>query len=448
MFALATPILLQNLLSSSLNFIDVFMIGRLGESSIAAVGSANQFFFVFLMLIFGLASGTAIFTAQYWGRRDIAGIRATMGIGLTLTMGISLVFMVATMLFPALVISLFTKDPEVIALGSDYLKIIAWCFCIVPLTTSFAVVLRSTENVVFPMYASFAGILLNTGLNYVLIFGHFGFPAMGVIGAAIATLIARSVEMVIVIVITYGRNMPGAARFRDLSGFSFDQFKHYLQRALPVVMQSVGWAGGYSVFSMIYGHISTESLASFNISGSVERICLIFFTGIGAACSIMVGNRIGAGEEDKARGYSQNFILIGLAASVVVSLVLFTLRGYIVDIYQLNDTSRTYMNGILTVISLVLWAKTTNIIMHMGIFKAGGDTLFSMFLDVGGVWLIGIPIVAFAAFYLKLPVHLIVACQAVEEIIKMVIGLRRVISGRWVNNLTSKAAVKPVLQEN
>lgn len=437
MFSLVLPILLQNLLSSSLNFIDVFMIGRLGEVQVAAVGSANQFFFIFLMLIFGLASGTAIFTAQYWGKKDIENIRAVMGIGLSLTIGISVLFTVLTLLFPGFIISMFSGDKDVVALGGSYLRIIACCFFLVSLTTSFVVVLRSTENVIYPMISGIVGILLNTVLNYLLIFGNFGFPEMGAVGAAVATLIARCVELVIVLIVTYSFKLPGAARIKDLIHFTREQFRSYLKRSLPVVLQSVGWAAGYSMYSMIYGHISTESLAAFNIAGSIERICLIFFTGVGSACSIMVGNRIGAGEDERARGYAGNFLTIGVMISIVISLVLFFLRGPIIGIYKLNEISRHYMSGILLVMSVIMWAKACNIIFHMGIFKAGGDTLFSMFVDVGGVWLIGVPIALVTAFVFGMPVHVIVAFLMIEEVTKMSIGFARFLSGKWLNNLVS-----------
>jgi putative MATE family efflux protein len=442
LLALAAPILLQNLLSSSLNFIDVFMVGRLGETALAAVGSANQFFFVFNMLNFGLASGSAIFTAQHWGQKDVKSIRGVMGFGLLLTLGIALIFTVATFLSPDLVIRLFSKDATVIQMGSDYLKIISLTFILTAISISYSVVLRSTENVIYPMVASFVGVITNTVLNYLLIFGHFGFPKMGVSGAAIATLIARFAEMSIIVSITYLRKLPAAVKFADLFSFTRDQATVYIKKALPVVLQAVGWSAGFSMFSIIYGHISTESLAAFSVSGSIERICLIFFTGIGASCSIMVGNRIGAGEEAVARGYAKNFLLLNIGVAIVVSTALFFLRTPIVSIYKLTDTSREYMLGILLVMSLIMWAKSTNIIFHMGILKAGGDTLFSMIVDVGGVWLIGVPIALFAGFVLKLPVNLIVACVTVEEITKMLVAFKRYRSGRWLNRLVEATAAK------
>jgi len=442
LLSLAAPILIQNLLSSSLNFIDVFMVGRLGETALAAVGSANQFFFVFNMLNFGLASGSAIFTAQHWGQKDVKSIRSVMGFGLLLTLAIAVIFMVATFISPNLVIQLFSKDATVVQLGSDYLRIISLTFVITAISISYSVVLRSTENVIYPMIASFVGVITNTVLNYLLIFGNFGFPKMGVAGAAVGTLFARLIEMSIILSITYIRKLPAAVKFADLFRFTHDQAKYYIKKALPVVLQAVGWSAGFSMYSIIYGNISTESLAAFSVSGSIERICMIFFTGIGASCSIMVGNRIGAGEEETARGYAKNFLLLNIGIALVVSTLLFFLRTPIVSIYNLSDTSREYMLGILMVMSLIMWAKSTNVIFHMGILKAGGDTLFSMIVDVGGIWLIAVPIALFAGFVLHFPVHWIVACVTVEEVTKVIIAFLRFRSGRWLNRLVPTTAVR------
>ena len=438
LLSLVIPIILQGLLTSSLNFIDVFMIGQLGETAVAAVGSVNQFMFVFLMLAFGLSSGTAIFTAQYWGAKQLTQIKTVMGLGLLLTLCVSVVFTMVTMLIPGFFISPFTNDPHVLQAGIPYLKIIAPTFIMTGLTFLFASVLRSTENVVFPMSASIIGIVMNTGLNYLLIFGKLGFPELGITGAAIATLIARIIETGLVIFLTYYKKSPAALTFQHMFSYNWELFKKYLQKTLPIVGQSVLWALGFSVYSMVYGHLehnSTGSLAAFNISGTIERICLVFFTSLGGACSIMVGNRIGANEENKARGYAKNFLVIALLLSVVISVILFLLRSTVVDIYKLTDDSKTYIMGILLFMSLIMWAKASNIVFHMGIFKAGGDTLFSMFVDVGGVWLIGVPIALIAGFVIKLPVHYIVACLMIEDIVKMAAAYFRFLSGKWLNNL-------------
>lgn len=439
LLAIATPILLQNILAASLGFIDVFMIGKLGSAYLAGVGSANNFFFVYNMLIFGLASGSAIFTAQYWGQRDVKSIRSVMGIGLSLTLGVAILFALFSFLSPGIAIRFFTSDPLVIAPGVRYLRIISVTFLMTALGINYTVVLRSTENVIYPMIASFTGVILNTVLNYVLIFGHFGAPAMGEAGAALATVIARSVELTIILSITYARKLPSAIRFSDLFSYRLEAFKKYMKRVFPVVLKNVGWAAGYNMFSVIYGHLDTSFLAAFQVAGSIERLCLIFFTGMGSACSIMVGNRIGAGEETTARKFARNFILINLGISVVVSATLILIRVPIASIYtELTETERFYVASILLVMAAAMWAKSCNIMFHMGIFTAGGDTLFSMIVDVGGVWLIGVPIALIAGIVFHLPVHLIAACVTIEEFTKMIIGFIRFRSGRWMHNLVGK----------
>jgi putative MATE family efflux protein len=448
LFIIATPILLQNMLSASLNFIDVFMIGSLGETSVAAVGSANQFFFVFNMLVFGLASGSAIFTSQYWGAREIKNIRTVMGIGIRLTLGIALIFTLSTFLFPEFSIRIFSPDAAVVALGSDYIRIIAFTFLLTALSINYAVVLRSTENVIYPMIGSFVGVITNTVLNYILIFGKFGAPQLGVAGAAYATLIARILETTIILALTYLRKLPAAIRLSDILVFPKDLFVKYIKRVLPVVLQSVGWSAGFSMYAVIYGHISTDFLSAFNISGSIERLCLIFFTGIGSACSIMVGNRIGAGELKKARAYARYFLMIGLGMSIVLSIVLIWARIPISSLYSnLSLTSQSYVRDILLVIAIVMWAKASNIIFHMGIFRAGGDTVFSMIVDVGGVWLVGVPIAAIAGFLLHLPIPFIFAAAAIEEVTKMIVGMIRYRSGRWMNRLVEPSHTEETLSE-
>ncbi len=443
LLAVAAPILIQNILTASMGFVDVFMIGKLGGKALAGVASANDFFFVYIMLIFGLASGSAIFTAQYWGKRDIKSIRSVMGIGLSLTLGIAVLFALFAFLFPSLSIQIFSNDSLVIDSGSRYLQMIAVTFLMTALSINYAIVLRSTENVIYPMLASFSAVIINTILNYILIFGKLGAPEMGVVGAAIATVISRSIELSIILFITYARKLPAAIRLSDLFSYTRDSLNRYLKRVVPVVLQSVGWSAGFSMFSVIYGHLDTMYLSSFKVAGSIERLCLLFFTGLGSACSIMVGNRIGAGEEEHARGYARNFLTINFMLSIVVSFVLLFLRGPLSSLYDnLDSMERYYVAAILLVMACVMWAKSTNIMFHIGIFKAGGDTMFSAIVDVGGVWLIGVPIALIAGFVFHLPVHLIAACVTVEEITKMIVGYVRYRSGRWMHNLVARPASK------
>jgi len=438
LIAIASPIILQNFISSALNFIDVFMVGQLGEEEVAAVGIGNQIFFLFLMFIFSIASGAAIFTAQYWGKKDIKNIHSNLGIGITFSLAISIVFTLVTFLFPETLIRIFNSDPQVIELGIQYITIIAFSLIMTSMSIVYATILRSTENVKFPMVTSFIGIALNTILNYLLIFGKFGFPKMGVRGAAIATVIARGAEFVIMLSFTYIMKYPIAASLKNIFSYTKDMVKKFLRIWLPVMGQSVGWALGYSMYSVIYGHISTGAFAAYNIACSIERISLMLFSGLGVACSIMVGNRIGAGEEHKARDYSKNFLLLSVAFSVLIAVILIIIRGYIVNFYNLSEQSNIYLYNLLLVIALIMLARVMNIVFQNGILRAGGDTLFSMIVELGGIWVVGVPLAAIAAFILGLPVYYVMLIAATEELVKMIAGFYRFFSNKWVHNLTKK----------
>lgn len=440
LIAIAFPIIIQNFLTSALNFLDVFMVGQLGETEVAAVGIGNQIFFLFLMFIFSVASAAAIFTAQYWGKKDLKNIYSNLGIGITFALVISAIFTLVTFLFPDTLIRLFNNDPQVIELGAQYLGIIAFSLIMTSISIVYGTILRSTENVKFPMVTGLIGLLLNTGLNYLLIFGKFGFPELGVRGAAIATVIARGVEFTIILSFTYIRKYSLATSLRNIFNYSKEMVKKYTKIWLPVMGQSVGWALGYSMYSVIYGHISTGAFAAYNIACSVERLSLMLFSGLGAACAIMVGNRIGAGEEHKARDYSKNFLFIAAAFSILIAAVLIVVRRYIINFYNLSEQSSLYLYYLLLVIALIMLARVMNITFQMGILKAGGDTLFSMTIEIGAIWLIGVPLAAVAAFIFKLPVYYVMAIAATEELVKMVAAYYRFFSNKWIHNLIKQAA--------
>lgn len=438
LLAIATPIVLQNFLTSALNFLDVFMVGQLGEREVAAVGIGNQVYFLFIMFIFSIATGTAVFTAQYWGKKDIKNIHSHLGIGITFSLAISAIFTIVILLFPGALIRLFNTDPEVIKLGAEYIRIIAFSLIMTSISIVYATILRSTEHVKFPMVASFIGLVLNTLLNYVLIFGKFGFPELKVQGAAIATLIARGVEFSITVGFTYLRKYPAAASLRNIFKFTKEMVKKFLKIWLPIMGQSVGWALGYSMYSVIYGHISTGALAAYNIACSIERISLTVFMGLASACAIMVGNRIGANEEYKARDYSKNFLSLSVALSSVIAIILIIVRGYIVNFYNLPEQSSLYLYHLLLVMALIMLARVMNIIFQNGILRAGGDTLFSMVVELGGIWIVGVPLAAIAAFVFKLPVYYVMAIAATEEFVKMIAGFYRFLSNKWIHNLTKR----------
>lgn len=438
LIAIASPIIIQSFITSSLNFLNVFMVGQLGENEIAAVGIGNQVYFLFQMFIFSLASGTSIFVSQYWGGKKLKDIHSAIGIGLSFTLSVATVFTFFVMFFTKDIISIYSNNSKVIEFSSPYTKIIAISFIISAFSYLYSSVLKSTENVKFPLFVGLIAIFCNFILNYLLIFGNFGFPRLGINGTAVATVTARIIEFVILLAGSYIKKYPTIAPLRQLFNFTKYDIKQYLGKTLPVLGQSMGWSLGFSMYSVIYSNIGIESFAAFNLADSIEKVCLTLFTGMGIACAIMVGNKIGAHENDNARKYSINFIFITIIFSIIVSSILILMRGHIIHFYNLDEKTKEYLYKLLLVIGIILMARAMNIIFMMGILKAGGDTFFAMIVDVGGIWLIGLPIAAFSAFSLRLPVYYVVAFAATEEFVKMSLCIYRFSKNRCLKNLTTQ----------
>jgi putative MATE family efflux protein len=438
---IALPIVAQHFITSTLNAVDVIMIGQLGETAVAAVGLANQVFFLLMLLLFGISSGAGMFTAQFWGKRDLVNIHKVLGIGLLLGMGSSLLFSLAALLFPEFILGIYSKDPAVVALGSVYLRRVAYSYLFTSITFSFASVLRSTENVKLPMFVSIVALSLNTLMNYSLIFGNFGFPEMGVEGAATATLIARSLECFTLVMLTYRLRTPVAATFKKLLSFDRVFLQRYLKVALPVVFNEMIWSLGITIYNIIYARIGTESIAAVNISVTIEGMAFVLFIGISNAAAIMIGNRIGANEEKKAYEYARRTLMIALIGSFKVGAAILISKDAILAFYQISETARMYSSMILTIAGLTLWIRAMNLTLIIGIFRSGGDTRFSLLLDAGSVWLVGVPLALIGAFVLHLPVYGVVVMVMSEEFVKMLIGFWRFASRRWINNLSHKMTV-------
>jgi putative MATE family efflux protein len=435
---IAVPIAAQHFITSSLNVVDVIMIGQLGETAVAAVGLANQVFFLLILLLFGISSGAAMFTAQFWGKKDIESIHKVLGIGLLLGICSSLLFTLAAVLFPEFILGIYSKDPAVIELGSTYLRRVGYSYLFTSITFSFASVLRSTENVKLPMFVSIVALSINTALNYLLIFGNFGFPQMGVEGAAVATLIARSLECVTLLTLTYRLRTPVAARLKQLLSFNIAFVQRYLKIALPVMFNEMMWSLGITIYNIVYARIGTESIAAVNISATIENMAFVLFIGISNAAAIMIGNRIGANEEYKAYDYGRRTLVIGVVGAILIGMAILAGKDAILSLYQISETARQYASTILTIVAFSLWIRVTNMTMIVGIFRSGGDTRFSFILDVGSVWLVGIPFALIGAFVFRFPVTGVVLMIMSEEVVKMGIGLWRFFSRRWINNLTQK----------
>lgn len=436
---LALPIMAQNFLMSTLNFVDTLMIGQLNESAIAAVGIANQFSFFFIIIQFGVHSGISIFTAQYWGKKDIRHIRKLVGVSLLVGIFFGALFSIAAVVFPARIITLFSSDPAVISKGIIYLRIVGISYPVTAVTMVYTFSLRSTEQVLPPLLTSAAAVGVNIVLNYLLIFGKFNFPALGVVGAAIGTCIARHVECGLILLFVYLKQYPSAAPWRYLVKIERLFFRRVLRTAWPVIFHEFTWGLGFSIYNLIYARLGTQAFAAVNICASIEGLALILFLSISNATAIMVGNLIGAGREQAAYVSALKLMLIQVSLAFAVGGIIIANRRFLLSFYNISTTTYTNAYYLLLVICLILWSKVINIGLITGAFRSGGDTRFGLLLDLGGVWLVGIPLGLVGAVVLHLPVYWVMAMVVTEELFKIGLGIPRFLSRKWIRNLVGNS---------
>ncbi|UCH58333.1 MAG: MATE family efflux transporter [Anaerolineales bacterium] len=437
LFSLAFPIALQNFVMSSLNMVGIMLIGQLGETPVAAVGLANQLFFLLTLSLFGISSGAAMFTAQLWGKGDIPNIRRVLGFCLLFSLGVALIFMGVALLAPGAALRLYSQDPLVIVTGSGYLRIFGWSYLFMAITFSYAAVLRSIGDVKRPLFVSTGALVLNTLLSYGLILGKLGFPALGVQGAALAALIARILECLVLLLLTYWHRSPVAAGLGELLRIDKSFVWRVIKPVLPVWLNELLWSLGVTTYYAIYAHIGTDSVAAMNIAASIDSLALVVFVGIGNACAILVGNRIGAGEEDLAYRYAARSLVLGIAAAILIGGLVLLASQPILSFYKVAPGVIEYSRRILLVIALFLWVRVSNMILIIGIFRSGGDTRFSLTVDGGLIWLVGVPAAYLGAFVLHLPIYWVYLLVMSDELTKFVIGLFRFASRKWIHNLAA-----------
>lgn len=435
MLTLALPISLQNLLTCSMTVIDILMVGQLNETAIAAVGIANQFVFMFIVIQFGIHSGVSIFTAQYWGQKDMGRIKHLSGMGILAGLFVALFFSFVSIAMPEHLMALFSKDMEVVHLGAGYLKIVGIVFAFTAVIFSFMSNLRAMGYVKVPMVCSIVAVTLNIILNYILIFGKCGFPALGVTGAAIATSVSKIVECLVMVGIVYGKRYPLAANIKEMFSFDIRFFKRVFVTCWPVFLNELFWVTGISLYKLVYARIGTEAIAAVNIVATIEEFMFIPFFGIFHGGSIIIGNNIGGGREETAHAYGRFLLITQLFMAIGAGVIMILSRDFVLSFYNISPA--TYENAyyLMLVTGLVLWGKTTNFTNIVSVLRGGGDTRFGLFLDLTGVWCIGLPMAFFAAFYLKLPVYWVMAFIAVEELYKLAVGIPRFLSKKWIRNL-------------
>ncbi len=448
-FAITIPIALQNLLNNVLNLVDTLMIGRLGETTVGAVGLANKVFFVFSLLMFGICSGSGILASQYYGKREMVNIRRVLKISLMIGVGASFLFVIPGIFFPKVVMRIFTPSEEMIHIGAIYLGIIAISYPLTAVTNCFVAVLRSMNYVRLPVAITSIAIVVNVVFNYGLIFGEFGLPEWGVAGAAVATLLARVVEVGALLIIVY-LHKAGDGGVGDFIHTKYDKAKEnglaflhrtfvnkYLSTAAPVIANEFMWGLGVTMYSLVYGRMGDAATAAITITGTVEQVALVIFFGICNAAAVILGNEMGADRLDRAERYAKYYIVLLACLSVIGAIIVVLVKEPVIAIFEMPEVVNHYIRLCIITFAIYTPVRMVNCLIIVAILRSGGDTKAALFLDVSSVWFIGLPMAVLGGLVFQLPIYIVYAMITIEEVYKLTLGYLRYRKKKWLKNIVA-----------
>ena len=429
------PIAFQGILNTLLNLVDNMMIGSLGESSIAAVGLANKVFFVFTLLLFGIVSGSSVLTAQYFGKKDVKNIRRVLGLSLIIGLIGAFIFMLAGLFIPKTVMRIFTPNENTIKIGVSYLTVVAISYPLTAVTNCYISLLRATNKVKAPVFITIAAILVNVVLNYTFIYGHFGFEALGVKGAAIATVIARLFEFICILAVVYIGKSEAAAKFKELIDFNKEFIKKYFIIVSPVIANEFVWGLGVTMYSLVYGRMGDSAVASITITQNVEQICVVIFQGLSSATAVILGNELGANKIERADKHAKGFFIIQFMLVLIMATICLIIRKPLIDLFNVDGKVASDIIKCLNVFIIYSPFRMFNLVNIVGVLRSGGDTKASLLLDMTGVWLVGIPFAFLGGIVLKLPIYYVYAMITIEEVYKFILGFIRYRKKKWLRKI-------------
>lgn len=429
------PLMIQQFVSSSLNFIDNLMIGRLGTNYIAAVGFANNVYRIYDLCLFGIYSGMGIFIAQYYGKRDFKVIKQIFGTMVRVGFLIGLVFSMGAYIFAENILSIYTVDPEVLKIGVSYLRRAVFCYNFYSLSFAIGFTFRAMGQTKVPMVASATGVIVNTVFNYFLIYGYGGFPKLEEKGAATATVIARMVELIIFILIVFIKDYNLKGKLKEYLNIPSVLIKEIVKKTIPVFFTELFWILGTIGLTVAYAKLGTKSSAAIQISEVVNALAAIVFMGISNAAAVIIGHTIGQGNIQRVKEYSKKILKV---AAIMALLSVFAIQSsahLIVGLYKLPSDVSVLALQSMRIFGLVVFFKMINWSILIGLFRAGGDTKIAFLADTIPLWCFAVP-VAFIGAYFKLPLYQVVILAEFSEVIKLGIGVFRYKSMKWIKDVT------------
>lgn len=433
---IAVPITLQSLFQSSVSVIDQIMVGQLGSVSIAGAGIGGKFSSLLIVTVTGIATGSGILISQYYGSKNEKGVNDSFIINLIFALLVGGLFSIFSILFSKQIMSIYSTDSSTINYAASYLKIVSFGFIPMTLTIIISSLLRCIGYASYPMIASIISVVLNTVLNYILIFGKLGFPALGLDGAAYATDIARIVEFIMIITFLIKtkkkNNMYLSIRINVDKGFVQKVFRILW----PILMCEFLWCLGENGYAMIYGRIGTDACAAMTLTNPVQSLLIGLFSGIAAAAGIIAGKALGSSRFDDAYIMSERMITMGVVGSVILGGVLSIFSSLYVKIFSIPEYIKQDTVYILYAFSIILFVKVSNMILGGGTLRSGGNTRIVMVIDIIGTWIFGIPMGIVAAFVFDMPIYYVYFILSLEEVVRLIIELIVFKKRLWMKNIT------------
>ncbi len=438
MLRLALPIALQQLLVSCAQLVDTAMVTPLGNVVVSAVGVSSRWIFLMNLFYFGISSGSAAMIAQFWGAKEKSNIKRSYGIALIFGAVVAVIFNAAMFTFPELMLRVFTDEKAVIETGTQYMKIVAFMGAFSAFNQITCTALRATERVNPPLFSSMIAVAVNTALNYILINGKLGFPALGIKGAAIATLTSAIVQSVILLFVLRKSKEIFSDPIKDFFNLSKDFIRRFSIVCLPVVMNEVAWAMGTNIYAMVFARQGSENYAGYTIFSSIEQIAFVFFVGICHACSIMTGKTIGEGNSLGAYKQAKKFVIMTPIIGIITGSILILVRNPLLTLLNI-ETQGAFDLASKLILFYCLWLPIRNIpyTLIVGTFRAGGDTKIGIVYDCVSLYLLSVPVVVYLGIFAKVDfIYLIIAMYLCEDLPKTILSLLRFKSKKWIRNLT------------
>lgn len=435
-FALVIPMALQNLINVGVTAADVIMLGKVGETVLSGASLAGQVQYIMVLFLFGLTSGATVLTAQYWGKGDKKTIEKILGLGMKAAVAVTVIFTVAALLIPGMLMKIFINEPAVIAEGIKYLRIVAFSYVLMGITQVYLYVMRSVERVVVATVVYLVSLLCNVVLNAIFIFGLLGCPSMGIQGAALGTLIARFVELLLVF--GYARLFNRDIKFHIRYFIKSDRLlvKDFMKYALPVVMNEVMWGLGTAANTAILGHMGSAAVAANSVAQVARQLATVVAFGLSSATAIYLGKTIGEKKYEHAKAYAHKFLILSVVMGAAGGVLILCISPIATGFLSLTGAAKGYLRFMFFVMSYFVVAQAFNTTMIVGTFRSGGDTRFGLILDVSTMWGGSILLGGLAAFVFKCSVPVVYVILMCDELLKVPVTWIRYRSYKWIKDVT------------